>query len=324
MSGMEAVFDPAQIAEDFETRLRLAPEEREKALLSARDIDPQDAITATGYGAKEQRDLGELSDMLLKRASGSGLAEAVDAIRALQEQIAGLDIASLAAPKGFFASLFSKGKRQYAALRRDYTEISYMLDRLANRIDMARLTLQKEIDLLDTLYEKNLACCRALEGKIVAGDKAIDLAKQKQTENGATGTKAFVGSFSDRLYQLRQSKTIGMQLAVQIRLTQYNQQVVAQKLKQMTEFALPLWQSQLALALNVNLQQEALGAYRSAARQAADATEQARRSLKEGGKGAAREGKAVLAELERLKEADIDLKQLLEETLVHAQKTRIP
>ncbi|MGI6172443.1 MAG: toxic anion resistance protein [Christensenellales bacterium] len=321
---MEAVFDPAQIAEDFETRLQLAPEEREKALLSARDIDPQDAITATGYGAKEQRDLGELSDMLLKRASGSGLAEAVDAIRALQEQIAGLDIASLAAPKGFFASLFSKGKRQYAALRRDYTEISYMLDRLANQIDMARLTLQKEIGLLDTLYEKNLACCRALEGKIVAGEQAIDLAKRKQAENDAMGSKASVGAFSDRIYQLRQSKTIGMQLAVQIRLTQYNQQVVAQKLKQMTEFALPLWQSQLALALNVNLQQEALGAYRSAARQAADATEQARRSLKDTGKGAARAGKAVLAELERLKEADIDLKQLLEETLVHAQKTRIP
>jgi uncharacterized protein YaaN involved in tellurite resistance len=92
----------------------------------------------------------------------------------------------------------------------------------------------------------------------------------------------------------------------------------------MTDLALPLWQNQLALALNMSRQQEALSAYRKAARQTADAMGQARQALREGSKDTAQEGKAVLTELERLKEADLQLQQLLEEALASAQQASIP
>ena len=141
---MTAAFDPAQIARDFETQAQLTPEKKQEILSQAQGIDLKDSLIATGYGAKEQRDLGDVSDMLLQRASGSALEDAVAAIHTLQEQIAGLDIASLSAPKGFFAKLFSPSKRKYSALQRDYTEITYLLDRLANQIDMARLALQRK------------------------------------------------------------------------------------------------------------------------------------------------------------------------------------
>ncbi len=321
---MTAAFDPAQIARDFETQAQLTPQEKQDILFQAQGIDLKDSLIATGYGTKEQRDLGDVSDILLQRASGSALEDAVAAINALQEQIAGLDIASLAAPKGFFAKLFSPAKRKYGALQRDYTEITYLLDRLANQIDMARLALQKEMGLLDTLYESNRACYHALDRKILAGEQALALAKQEKPAQDALATKSFADLFSDRIYQLRQSKTISLQLAVQIRLTQHNQQLVADKLKQLTGFALPLWQSQLALALNLNRQQEALGAYRKAARRTAEAMDQARQALKEGHQDAAQEGKAVLTELERLKEADAQLKQLLADTLVSAQQANTP
>ena len=321
---MTSAFDPAQIARDFETQAQLSPQEKQEILSQAQGIDLKDSLIATGYGAKEQRDLGDVSEMLLQRASGSALEDAVAAIHTLQEQIAGLDIASLAAPKGFFAKLFSPAKRTYSALQRDYTEITYLLDRLANQIDMARLALQKESGLLDTLYESNQACFHALDRKIVAGEQPLALAKQEKPAQDALPSKSFADLFSDRIHQLRQSKTISLQLAVQIRLTQHNQQLVADKLKQMTEFALPLWQSQLALALNINRQQEALGAYRKAAQRTAEAMDQARQALKEGHQDAAQEGKAVLTELERLKEADAQLKQLLAENLVSAQQANTP
>jgi uncharacterized protein YaaN involved in tellurite resistance len=249
----------------------------------------------------------------------------VGAIHDLQKQIAGLDIVSIGKPKGgFFVSLFSPEKRQYNALRRDYVQITYLVDRLANQMDMARLALQKEIGLLDTLYETNQACYHALELKILAGEQALAIAEQETTAEDRSASESFADLFSDCLHQLRQSKTISLQLAVQIRLIQHNQQVVADKLKQMTDLALPLWQNQLALALNMSRQQEALSAYRKAARQTADAMGQARQALREGSKDTAQEGKAVLTELERLKEADLQLQQLLEEALASAQQASIP
>lgn len=320
---MTATFDPAEIAKDFEAQAQLTPEEMQKIRLYARDIDLKDALTAAGYGAKEQRDLGDLSDILLKRASGGALEDAVAAIHALKEQLTSLDIASLGTPKGFFASLFSPGKRQYAALRQGYTEITYLIDRLTNQMEMARLALQKEILLLDTLYEKNKACYHALEIKIMTGEQAVAAATQKDTTKDEVVSKSSVSLFSDRLNQLRQSKTISLQLASQIRLVQHNQQLVVDKLKQMTKLALPLWQSQLALALNINRQQEALSTYRKAAKQTADAMDQARQSFKKGSKDAVQKGKNALTELERLKEADFQLKQLLNETLASAHQARI-
>jgi uncharacterized protein YaaN involved in tellurite resistance len=317
---MTTVFDPVQIAKDFETRAQLTPKKKQDILSQAQGIDLKDALTATGYGAKEQRDLGDVSDLLLKRTSSGALEDAVAAIYALQEQIASLDIASLGKPRGFFASLFSPEKRQYNALRRDYTQITYLVDRLANQMDMARLAIQKEIGLLDTLYETNQACYHALELKILAGEQALVMAEQETKAEDQSASKSFADLFSNRLHQLRQSKTISMQLAVQIRLTQHNQQLVADKLKQMTDFALPLWQNQLALALNMSRQQEALSAYRKAARQTTEAMGQARQALREGSKGTVREGETVLTELERLKEADLQLQQLLEETLLSAQQ----
>ncbi|MGI6690449.1 MAG: toxic anion resistance protein [Christensenellales bacterium] len=320
--SVSSTFDPVQIARDFETQAQLTLEQRQEVLIQARNIDLQDALTATGYGAKEQRSFGDLSDLLLKRASGDALGDAVAAIHALQEQIESLNIEALRKPKGLLASLLSKEKRQYAALRRDYTEITYLIDRLANNLDMARLALQKEWGMLDTLYERNRACYHALAQKILAGEQALADAMREEPAQDGTNSTQFVDLFSGRLHQLRQSKTISLQLALQIRLTQHNQQLVIDKLKQMTEFALPLWQSQLALALNMNRQQEALGAYRRAARQAVEAMDQAQYALKEGGRDAMQEGDNVLTELERLKKADVQLKQLLEETLVSAQQAK--
>jgi uncharacterized protein YaaN involved in tellurite resistance len=241
----------------------------------------------------------------------------------LQKEITSLDVASLYTPKGCLVKLFAPGKRQYASLRKNYTEMSYLVDRLTNQIDLAGLALQKEMSLLDSLYESNLACYRALESRILAGEQALAI-KEENTTSANNNSGSFVSLFQDRLFQLKQSKTVSMQLALQIRLTQYNQQVVIDKLKQLTDFALPLWQNQLALALNINHQQEALSAYRNAAKQAAEAMNKAKQTLKESSTDVQQEGKQVLTELERLKEADQQLQQLLKETIDSARKAKNP
>ena len=308
----KAAFDPAGIAADFDLPALMDSE----ILRLARDIDLKEALTATGYGSKEQRALGELSDILLKRAFESALEDAVSKIHALQEQISSLDIASLSPPKGFFRSIFSPEKRQYAALRRDYTEISYLMDRLADQIEMAGLALEKENGLLDTFYDANRETHHALAKKILAGEQALKEIRQADSKSNEQ-PEAFDDLFSDRLNQLRQSKVISLQLAMQIRLTQHNLGMVIKKLRQTTELALPLWRSQLALALNINDHQEALGEYRRAAGRTASAMKQAQHALKEGSGKNDQENNAILAELDRLRDAD---ERLMEETVSLAGK----
>ncbi|NMD37762.1 MAG: hypothetical protein GYA87_03665 [Christensenellaceae bacterium] len=313
---MEQAFDPAQIARDFETQF--SSEEKQELVLQAKNINIKDSLTISAFGAQEQRELSDVSDMLLKRASGTALEDAVAAINDLQEQIASLDIVSLGSSKGFFAKLFSSNKRKYNNLRRDYTEITFMVDRLSNQIGMARLALLKEIGLLDTLYDSNLKYYRALERKIIIGEQALAIAQQEKSIQDKQ--ESFL--FSERLNQLRQSKTVSLQLAVQIRLTQHNQKLVVEKLKQITEVALPLWKSQLALALNIKQQQEALGAYREAAQRTVEVMGKTEQALKDGKGLAAEEGENILTELERLKDADFQLKLLMEETISSAQKAK--
>ena len=313
---MQAAFDPARIAAEFEAQVP-PPED---ILSLAQGIDLKDPLTATGYGAKEQRELGDLSDMLLKRASGSGLQDALDAIHALQDRIDSLDIASLRPSKGLLGALFSPEKRKAAALRRNYTELSLLVDRLANRLDMAGLALQKEMGLLDTLYESNRACYHALHRKILAGELALE--RQRASEGADVTSDSFADLFSARLSQLRQSKAICLQTALQIRLTQYNQQAVVDKLKQTTELALPLWKNQLALALNIHQQQAALDVYRNAARRSLEAMQQTEQAVREGSGDVAEKSQATLTELERLREADLELKRLMEETLQDIQKAK--
>lgn len=302
-------FDPARIAADFESQ---EPSSSEISAM-AQVIDLHEALTATGYGAKEQRELGEVSDMLLRRASGSALQDAVNAIHALQQQIEALDIPSLSKPKGFFHSLFAPEKRQLAALRRNYTDISCLVDRLANQLDMARLALQKEIGLLDTLYASNQACYQAMNLKILAGEQALDM--QKASAANTPDSESFADLFSARLNQLRQSKAICLQQALQIRLTQHNQQQVANKLKQTAELALPLWKNQLALALNIHKQQEIFTSYREAARRSFQA-------LRDGSGDAAEKSQAALREIARFRETDLQLKQLMNETLQDIQEAK--
>lgn len=241
---MAAPFDPALIADDFKAR------EIPDLDALAKQVDLSQALTATGYGAKEQRGLGEVSAYLLNRTDNKAMDRALAAIKALLSQIEEINIASLSEPRGIFAGLFSKNGRRFSALKKDYPRISQLVDRLAGELDMAQLMLQKENSLLQQMYDSNKATYHALDVKIAAGERAVAL--QQAGEN-----MEFLDLFMNRLSQLKTSKALGLQTGVQIRLTQHNISLVSDKLKETMDVLLPLWQNQLALAMSLQKSQEA-------------------------------------------------------------------
>lgn len=326
MQQAQAGFDPAQIAHDFApAKGALNQEDAGRAGQIAQGLDLTDPIIAMGFGAGAQRELSEYAGYLLSRAASGSEDMAQGAISGLLEKIRELNIGELGEEKGgFFGRVFGGAKRGAAALRRDYGEITLLVDRLAAELDRARLMLLKDISLLDTMYDKNLAAYRALSLLISAGEEALGRFRAEKTPLSAGGIPGLDGSreraeaaerFAQRLHQLRLSQNVSLQMAAQILLSQFNQRLLADKLQQSLYQAIPLWQNQLAMALNIQRQHEHLGNYRDSMRTATDAMRHNTRELKEGAAALKQADGGGAGSLEELRQADRQLIAAMEEAL---------
>lgn len=318
------IFDPAQVAADFETPPLSSAEARERVERLAAGIDLMDSLTAASYGAKEQRELGDQASYLLSRAHEGAQENAMAAIDALLEQIRALQIDQVDRPRPFPLCLFSRGGRKLRKLKKNYGAISLLIDRLTEKLDLAMLGLIKERALLDSMYRGGKEAYHALNWRILAGELALKRHQegpQGDTKAGHQDKDSFIPAFSQRLTQLRQSKAIGLQQAIQIRLTQFNQSLLIDKLNQTINIALPLWQEQLALALRIDRQQELLSTYRDAAKDTADALNAAKAALEAGETDTSHHTEKALDSLIKLRQADRQLKALMEGSIAIARET---
>jgi uncharacterized protein YaaN involved in tellurite resistance len=266
----QALFDPKAIAADFDAAAMDTAEERSQVREMARAIDLKDPLAATAYGAGTQRGLSEVSEYLLERA-GKGTQE--QAHRVVNQLLGQIESLSPAPPRtGFFSGLFGAGQRDKPMLD-DLEQTGLMVDRLASRLDQARLDLLKESALLDALYLQNRTLYHALNRQLQAGDAALALA--------ASMDDSIRETFGRRLGQLRISKTLSLQMAAQIRLIQHSQRLMADRLRDVLTVVLPLWQQQLALGRNLKTQRDALEQYREAAQATAAALQQKAMALAE-------------------------------------------
>lgn len=305
-------FDPARVTADFAAALPLSPQQAESLTQLAGSLNLGDMLTVTSYGAKEQRDLGDVSANLLRRAQGPAMDKAFLAIEELLNQVHDLKLSELEKPGGLFGFL-SPAKRHYRMLQTDFERISLLVDRLADQLDLAWLGLSKESAMLDTLYEANLQGYRDLNSRIIAGEMALQMAQQVQHLHK---DKAYqLELFEKRLHELRTTRAVSQQMALQIRLTQFNQQVVMDKLRQTLDQALPLWQNQLALALNLHHQQTALRNYRSAANKVTHAMQDTTQAIKQGSQDTKTQTQTALSAIDQLKQADFALQQIMQDAL---------
>ena len=161
---------------------------------------------------------------------------------------------------GLFQKLEAKVKRFLA----QYENWNCDVDRIEGKLEEARMEMLKDIGILDSLYEKNLNYFRQLQVYITAGQEKLDELREKtipslraEAEKSGDPMHAqlvrdfedLVNQFEKKLYDLKTSKTIAIQTAPQIRLIQNNDKLLADKIQTAIQETIPLWKSQMVMAL---------------------------------------------------------------------------
>ncbi len=243
----------------------------------AKQIDVTDSNVVLQYGAAPQRKIADFSDDALQKVRTKDMGEVGEMVTGLITELKGFSVDNEA--KGLRA-VFQKGRSRLASLQARYEKASVNVDRIVDELEKHQVTLLKDIAMLDQMYELNLTYFKELSMYILAGKKrlaelrATRLAElqQKAAQSGlpedaqaANDFAALCDRFEKKIHDLELSRMVSIQMSPQIRLVQNNDTLMAEKIQSTIVNTIPLWKSQMVIAVGLSHSQKAMEAQREVA-----------------------------------------------------------
>ena len=307
---------------------RLSPEELAAAEEFAKKIDVTDSTMVLQYGAAAQKKVAGFSETALEKVRTKDLGEVGDMMSDLVVQLKGFEVQP--EEKKGFLGLFRKGGGQIASLKARYDKAAVNVDKISTMLEDHQVQLLKDITMLDKLYDTNLQYFRELSMYIVAGKKkleqvrATDLpAAQEKAQNSGLPEDAQAANdlnnmclrFEKKLYDLELTRNISIQMAPQIRLIQNNDSLMAEKIQSSIVNTIPLWKSQMVLALGLAHSKEAMEAQRAVSDMTNELLKKNAEALKQGTIETAKESERGIVDIETLKQTNQSLISTLDEVV---------
>lgn len=307
----------------------LTPEERRQADEIRKQIDVRDSQMVMQFGAGARQNIADFSENILKniRAKDSGYVGAL--MTDLVTNVEKLDFDSLEKGNGILG-LFQKLEAKVKRFLAQYEKLELQVGRIEGKLEEARMEMLKDIGILDSLYEKNLNYFRQLQVYITAGQEKLDELREKtipslraEAEKSGDPMHAqlvrdfedLVNQFEKKLYDLKTSKTIAIQTAPQIRLIQNNDKLLADKIQTAIQETIPLWKSQMVMALGLYRQQEALRLQRNVTETTNAMLLKNSEKLKQNTLDVAKESERGIVDIETLKKANQNLISTINEAV---------
>ena len=267
----DITLDKNEIAEVTEKRVqKISPEDRQKIDQIKDQIDLRNSGLPSIYGTNAQKGIAKFSDEILSEVRSKDTGEVGDLMRDLLVKVNDADIQNFG-EKSFLDKFFGGPKKQVEKYLAKYQNMETQIDKISAQLESARMSLLKDIGVFDKLYEENIAYFKDLERYIIAGEEAIEEmrsetlpARYKEAESSdepmamqvVRDFEDNVNRFEKRIFDLKTSKTVALQTAPQIKLIQNNDQLLADKITDSINNTIPLWKSQVVIALGLNRQQE--------------------------------------------------------------------
>lgn len=211
-----------------------------------------------------------------------------------------------------------------------YEKLEVQIDQIEHELEQARMAMLKDITVFDGLFEKNLEYFRDLQVYIVAGEEKLAelrdqtipaLRAEAQAKGDAMSAQVVrdfedtVNRFEKKVHDLKLSKTIAIQTAPQIRLIQNNDKVLVDKIQTAILSTIPLWKSQIVIALGLERQKNVLELQRSVTDATNELLTKNAELLRQNSVDVARESERGVVDLETLKKVNSDLITTIEETI---------
>ena len=252
------------------------PEEQAMIAEFSKKIDVTDTSLVFSYGAEAQKNIANFSDTALGNVQTQDLGEVGAMMTGLVAELKGFSIDE--DEKKGFLGLFKRGGNKLAQLQARYDQAENNVSKIVTALESHQVTLLKDISTLDMLYDENLKYFKELSMYIEAGKQRIDelratdlqAARAKAEASGlpedaqaANDLAGKIDRFEKKVYDLELTRNISIQMAPQIRLIQNSDQIMAEKIQSSLVNTIPLWKSQMVLALGLGHSKNAMEAQRS-------------------------------------------------------------
>ena len=299
----------------------------------AKQIDVTDSKLVFSYGAAVQQNISQFSDAARKNVKTKDLDEIGDEIAKLVTELRGFSTED-EAPKGFLG-LFKKQRNSVELMKARYDDTEVNVDKIVQALEDHQVQLLKDIAMLDRLYEQNLKYFKELSMYIAAGkqrlesfranelQQAYDKAKASGLPEDAQAAKDMsdkADRFEKKLYDLELTRNISIQMAPQIRMIQSSNQLMAEKIQTSIVNTIPLWKSQMVMALGIAHTQKAMEAQRSVTDLTNELLQKNAQKLHMASVESAREAERGIVDIETLKKTNQQLIETMDEVLTIQQQ----
>ena len=305
---------------------KLSPAEQAAVKAFAEKIDVLNTEQVMNYGSNAQKNISEFSEAALNSVRTKDLGEVGGMLGDLVVELHGLNF-DPEEKKGFLG-LFKKATQNIASLKAQYDKAEVNVDKIVESLEKHEVVLMKDISMMDKMYERNLEYMKELTMYIIAGKLKIEQLRneelpkyqQKAQESGlpedaqaANDFANMIGRFEKKIHDLELTRTISIQMSPQIRMIQNNDSLMAEKIRSSIVNTIPLWKSQMVLALSLYHSDQAM----KAQREVTDVTNQLltknAQALHQGSVAIAKETERGIVDIETLKKTNQELISTLDE-----------
>lgn len=297
-------------------------------------IDVTDTTQILQYGASAQNKISKFSDSVLEDVKTKSPGEVGDLLSSLVSEIKEFDTdIPVEEKKGLFG-LFNNAKKQLDKILAKYDKVENNIDKIEKNLEAHKLQMLKDIAVFDTMYEKNLEYFKEISLYIIAGEKKLEELKnvtlpelqKKAQESGeqldvqkVNDMTNMINRFEKKIYDLKTTRIISIQMAPQIRLIQNNDSELVEKIQSSLINTIPLWKNQIVIALGITNAKNALGAQKAVTDMTNDMLQENSELLKQGSIQIAEESERAIVDVETLQKTNKDIIETLDKILeIHA------
>lgn len=313
--------------EEEQPEVQLRPEEQKVVDDFAEKIDITSSALVMQYGSGAQKKIANFSDTALANVRTKDLGEVGDEIANLVVELKSFDAGE--EEKGFLG-FFKKQANRLDGMKARYDKAEVNVNKIASSLEGHQVQLMKDIVMLDKLYETNLAYHKELSMYILAGKKrlkreretTLEELKAKAQRSGlpedAQAANDFAqqcDSFEKKLHDLELTRMVSVQMSPQIRLVQNNDRLMAEKIQSTIVNTIPLWKSQMVLALGVAHSADAVRAQREVTDMTNELLRKNAEKLKMSTIETARESERGIVDMETLRQTNQSLISTLDEVV---------
>ena len=321
------VVEEEKKIEPVELDERLLTEEERKAVEEfSKKIDIRDTNMILQYGAAAQKSVASFSENALGSVRNKDLGEIGQDLSQLVVELKGFG----GEEKKGLLGLFKKAGNRLESMKAEYSKVEANVEKIAQSLEQHQITLLKDVAMFDQMYELNLKYYKELTMYILAGKKRLEevrateveeLRKKAEESGLAEDAQAYndlvnlCNRFEKKLHDLELTRMVSVQMGPQTRLLQNNDTLMIEKIQSSLVNTIPLWKSQMVLALGLEHSRQATAAQSAVTEMTNQLLKKNAETLKMGTIATAKEAERSIIDIETLQDTNRKLIETLDEVL---------